>query len=77
MGCADDLYWEGFLDDWTQSSVHTYILLREGHDYRELEKNDSFIRKSISFTIEKKSILWFKDLPPTHNPYSSAFTPLC
>jgi putative ABC transport system permease protein len=37
MGCADDLYWDGFLDDWTQSSVHTYILLRDPEDRRPLE----------------------------------------
>ena len=30
FACADDLYWKGFSEDRTQSSLHTYILLRKG-----------------------------------------------
>jgi len=30
FACADDLYWNGFSEDRTQSSLHTYILLQKG-----------------------------------------------
>ena len=60
MGCADDLHWEGFLEDWTQSSVYTYILLRNGYHSEEFEKkltalleNQLASRTSGAFSDEK------------------------
>jgi putative ABC transport system permease protein len=37
FACADDLYWKGFSEDRTQSSLHTYILLQKGVSVPELE----------------------------------------
>jgi len=47
--CADDLHWPGFLEDWTQSSVHNYILLKKGVNLKEFQdKVTSFVKKRLN-----------------------------
>ncbi|HZX09360.1 MAG TPA: ABC transporter permease, partial [Acidobacteriota bacterium] len=49
--CADDLYWDGFLNDWTQSSVHNYILLKKGVNPQEFEKKlTNYLKNRLTST---------------------------
>jgi putative ABC transport system permease protein len=38
IGCADAVNWKGFLEDWTQSSVITYVRIKAGPASQDLEK---------------------------------------
>jgi len=49
--CADDLYWPGFLDDWTQSSIHNYFLLKKGVIPKKFQnKLNPFVKKGLNST---------------------------
>jgi putative ABC transport system permease protein len=52
--CADDLYWDGFLNDWTQSSFHNYILLKKGVNPQEFEKKlTPYLKNRLNSTSNK------------------------
>jgi putative ABC transport system permease protein len=54
FACADDLYWKGFSEDRTQSSLHTYILLQKGVSVSELEhKLKTFAERFMQPVIQE------------------------
>jgi len=54
FACADDLYWKGFSEDRTQSSLHTYILLQEGASVSELEaKLPAFVERFMLPVVQE------------------------
>ncbi len=54
FACADDLYWKGFSEDRTQSSLHTYILLQKGASVSGLEqKLKGFARRFMQPVIQE------------------------
>jgi putative ABC transport system permease protein len=54
FACADALFWEGYSDDRTQSSVRTYVLLEESASARDLERKlPDFINGFLSPVISE------------------------
>jgi putative ABC transport system permease protein len=54
FACADHFYWKGFSEDRTQSSLHTYILLRKGTSVSGLEdKLRAFAQRFMQPVIQE------------------------
>jgi putative ABC transport system permease protein len=54
FACADDLYWKGFSEDRTQSSLHTYVLIQKNTSLSELEdKLESFAERFMQPAIQE------------------------
>lgn len=69
MSSADKIYWDGFLEDWTQWSLHTYLLLKEDCNIKELERKLTLMTNNQRILLSEESI--FKNIRHYLQPVTS------